>query len=158
PILPSRHRRRDRTSLRSMGAPMKAMVLAAGLGTRLGGLSDECPKPLLPVVDVPLIRYSLALLAGHGVTDVIVNTHHLAPLFVTELGRAVTYSHEPEILGTGGALRKAARFFDDGPFFLLNGKIIIDVDLDDLARHHAACGAIATLVVRADDDAKRWRA
>jgi len=94
--------------------PLRALVLAAGLGTRLGALSDERPKPMIPVCDVPLIRYAVALLAGHGVTEIAVNLHHKGALIETELGSgadlgvSITYSHEPVILGTGGAIVKLA--------------------------------------------------
>lgn len=134
------------------------MILCAGLGTRLGDLSAQRPKPLLPVCDVPLARWALALLRGHGVRDVIVNTHHLGDLLRRELGDDVSWSDEPEILGTGGAVRKAAAFFGDEPFFLINGKIVVDIDLDAALAHHRRLGALATLVVRRDPEAKRWGA
>jgi NDP-sugar pyrophosphorylase family protein len=138
---------------------MKGMILAAGLSTRLGALGSERPKPLFPVADVPLVRYALALLRGHGVSEVIVNTHHLGAQLERELGAAVAYSREaPHILGTGGGLRQAATFLRGGPFWLVNGKIVIDVDLAAVAAHHARTGALATLVVRADADAARWGA
>jgi NDP-sugar pyrophosphorylase family protein len=134
------------------------MILAAGLGSRLGGLSDLRPKPLLPVCDVPLIRYALALLRGHGIADVIVNLHHKGELIEAELGDDVSYSRETRILGTGGGILKAAPFFGGQPFVVANGKIVFDLDLDAVLAHHRATGAVATLVVRADPDAARWGA
>jgi NDP-sugar pyrophosphorylase family protein len=135
------------------------MILAAGLGTRLGDLSAQKPKPLLPVCDVPLVRWALALLRGHGIRDVIVNTHHLGELIEKELGSEVAYSREqPDILGTGGGVRAAAPFFAGEPFVLVNGKIVVDVDLDAVIAHHRKVGALATLVVRADPDAQKWGA
>jgi NDP-sugar pyrophosphorylase family protein len=135
------------------------MILAAGFGTRLGELGSERPKPLMPVADVPLVRWALALLRDHGVSDVIVNTHHLGEQIEAELGSEVLWSHErPDILGTGGGVRKVASFFGDAPFFLINGKIVAEVDLDAVLDHHRRVGALATLVVREDPRAAFWGA
>src|SRR5207244_3628628 len=82
----------------------RAMILAAGFGTRLGTLSDERPKPMLPVCDIPLIRYAVALLRGHGIDEIAVNLHHRGDLIRAELGADFYYSDEPTILGTGRGL------------------------------------------------------
>jgi NDP-sugar pyrophosphorylase family protein len=145
---------------------MRAIVLAAGLGTRLGTLSDELPKPLLPMCDVPLIRYDLALLAAHGFREVAINLHHLGETLVEELdGKcpplSITWSEEREILGTGGALRKMEDWLTDGgraPFLVMNGKLVIDVDLPSLIAHHEKTGAVATMVVREVPDPEKWGA
>ncbi len=136
----------------------RAMILAAGFGSRLGTLSDERPKPLLPVADVPLIRYALALLRGHGANEVVVNLHHRGDLIERELGDEVRYSREAKILGTGGGIRHALPLLGDEPFFVVNGKILFDVDLGAVLRAHRESGADATLVVRRDPDAQRWGA
>ncbi len=136
------------------------------MGTRLGELSDELPKPLLPVVDQPILRYGLALLAGHGIAEVTINLHHHSGLIVEELtvrpsGVAITWSHEPEILGTGGGIRRMADWLTQGdqmPCLVLNGKVIADVDLHALVARHRESGALATLVVREVADAARWGA
>ena len=73
----------------------RALILAAGLGTRLGALSDERPKPLLPVCDIPLIRYAVALLRGAGIDEIAVNLHHRGELIRAELGDGFHYSEEP---------------------------------------------------------------
>jgi len=141
---------------------MRAILLAAGLGTRLGTLSDQRPKPMLPVCDVPLVRYGLALLRAHGIFDVAVNLHHRGELLRDELGDEVIYSDEqPQILGTGGALVKLADWLTDGgrePFLVMNGKVVIDVDLRALIERHSSTGALATLVVREVPDAAKWGA
>ena len=141
---------------------LRAMVLAAGHGTRLGDLSGERPKPLLPVADVPLIKYVLALLAGHGIREIAINLHHLGEMIVAEVGDpAVRWSRETEILGTGGGVRRMADWLSDGgrePFLIINGKLIVDVDLGELERRHRASGAVATMVVRDDPEAARWGA
>jgi NDP-sugar pyrophosphorylase family protein len=142
----------------------RAMILAAGLGTRLGSLSDERPKPLLPVCDIPLIRYSMALLAGHGIEDIVVNLHHRGQQIADELkdgsrlGVKLTYSREDTLLGTGGGIRHALDLLGDEPFVVINGKIIIDLDVTGLLARHRESGAQATLVVRADPEAERWGA
>jgi mannose-1-phosphate guanylyltransferase len=134
------------------------MILAAGFGTRLGALSDERPKPLLPVADVPLVRWALALLRGAGIRDVVVNLHHRGELVERELGADVAYSREEKILGTGGGIRRALPFLGPDPFVVVNGKIVIDLDLGEVIAAHRASGARATLVVRPDPQARRWGA
>jgi mannose-1-phosphate guanylyltransferase len=142
----------------------RAMILAAGFGTRLGPLSEERPKPLLPVCDVPLIRYAVALLAGHGITDIVVNLHHRGQQIAddlkdgTRMGVKIVYSREEHILGTGGGIRKVLDLLGNEPFIVMNGKIIIDVDLGAVLARHRESGAQATLVVRPDADAARWGA
>lgn len=134
---------------------MKAMVLAAGLGLRMRPLTLLRAKPVLPVLNRPLLHWTLELLRRHGVTDVIVNLHHL-PRTVRRsvgdgrtLGLRVSYSFERRILGTSGGPRKVRRFFGDEPFLLVNGDVLFDFDLSDLVRRHAASGARATLALKA---------
>ena len=148
---------------------MRALVLAAGFGTRLGALSDERPKPLLPVCDVPVIRYVLALLEAHGFTEAMVNLHHRGDLLERELGEGtpnlrVHYSRETEILGTGGGIQRAGDWLTRGGrdrFLVVNGKLVIDADLDALLAADAAAaveGALATMLVREVPDPDRWGA
>jgi NDP-sugar pyrophosphorylase family protein len=148
-------------------APLRALVLAAGLGTRLGALSDERPKPMIPVCDVPLIRYAVALLAGHGTTEIAINLHHKGELIEAELGTGadlgvhITYSHEPIILGTGGAIVKLADWLTDGggrDFFVVNGKLVVDADLHALRARHERARATATMLVKEVPDAHKWGA
>ena len=133
---------------------MKAMVLAAGQGLRMRPLTRLRAKPALPVLNRPLILWTLDLLRRHGVTDVVVNLHHL-PATVRRAvgdGRAaglrVSYSYERQLLGTGGGPRKVRRFFGDEPFLLVNGDVLFDFDLSDLVRRHAASGARVTLALK----------
>src|SRR5262245_42821527 len=113
----------------------RAMILAAGFGTRLGALSDERPKPLLPVAAVPLIRYVVALLRGHGIHEIVINLHHRGDLIEADLGDGaalgvrIAYSREETILGTGGGIKRALPLLaPEGdtaePFFVVNGKIL----------------------------------
>lgn len=145
----------------------RAIILAAGLGTRLGALSDERPKPLLPVCDIPLIRYAIALLAGHGITELAINLHHQGDQIERELGDgaalgvAIHYSREEIILGTGGGLRRIGDWLTQNgreSFFVVNGKILIDVDLTAVRARHQATDAAATLVLKETPDAAKWGA
>lgn len=135
---------------------MKGFVLAAGLGERLRPITDTLPKPMMPVGNLPLIGYALRLLAHHGITDIVVNLHHHAKLLAESLGDGgrygvkITYSHEQEILGTGGALKFAHELLEDDTFVVLNSDTILDLDLDAILAAHRARGAIATMVLRGD--------
>jgi NDP-sugar pyrophosphorylase family protein len=141
---------------------MKAMILAAGLGTRLRPLTNTIPKPLLPVAGTPLIVWNLLLLKRHGIQDVIVNLHHLGPMIEQALGTGskwglrVQYSPEPVILGTGGGIKQAEPNFSGEPVLILNGDTLVEIDLDALWAFHRARNAAATLVLRSDPDAAKW--
>ncbi|MBM4300547.1 MAG: hypothetical protein FJ121_03305 [Deltaproteobacteria bacterium] len=130
---------------------MKAAVLAAGLGTRLKPLTDICPKPLLPVLNRPLLGVVLAQLEAAGCFQVAVNTHHLADR-VHDFLRGepwsfrLSVSHEPEILGTGGGLRQLGEVLREGPFLAINADILTDLDLAQVYRGHRT-GAVSTLVL-----------
>jgi len=135
-------------------APTHAMVLAAGLGTRMAPLSTLLPKPALPVLNRPLIAHTLTRLNDHGVTHAVVNAHHIPDRLKQAVetwapeGLEVTWSHEPKILGTAGGLRRAARHFPDAPIYMVNSDCLSDVDFTAAAEAHAASGRQATMVVR----------
>lgn len=141
---------------------MRAMILAAGLGVRLRPLTDRTPKPLLPITGRPLLVWNLLLLKRHGITDILINLHHLGDQIVqaigdgTRFGLRVAYSHEPELQGTGGGIRQAAPFLNDGPFLVLNGDTLSACDLTGLIAAHRAGKALATLALREDPEAARW--
>jgi len=147
----------------------RAMLLCAGLGTRLGAVGEALPKPLLPMCDLPLVRYGIALLVGHGIRDIVINLHYRPELFQaalgdgSKLGARIQYSHEPDILGTGGGLKQALPLLDpdgtDEPFISMNGKLVLDVDLAGLLKAHRAAGnLLGTMVVRRVPDAGDWGA
>lgn len=108
--------------------PRKAIVLSAGLGTRMRPLTDTMPKPLVPVAGRPLIDWSLQLLADAGIQEVIVNTHYLAEQLHAHLAQgtrpAIRISHEDTLLETGGGIRHALPMLGDEPFFALNSDTI----------------------------------
>jgi NDP-sugar pyrophosphorylase family protein len=143
---------------------MKAMVLAAGLGTRMRPLTSKLAKPVLPVLNRPLLHWTLEMLAAHGITDVMINLHHLPRTVRVAVGdgRAfglkVSYSFEREILGTGGGPRKVRRWAGDEPLLLLNGDVVFDFDLTALRRRHDRSGAPATLALIPNPDPRRYSA
>lgn len=149
----------------STSGPVRAMILAAGFGTRLGPITQRRPKPMLPVCGEPLVRWSVRWLVHHGVRDIVINLHHLGEQIEQELGDGqqlgarIHYSPEHgQILGTGGGLRQARPWLDggdDGPIVVVNGKILIDLDLPAVLRAHAERGGEATMVLRPDPEG-RW--
>ncbi len=138
--------------------PRKAMILAAGLGTRLRPLTESIPKPAVPICGIPPLRWNLSLLASAGVEEVVINTHWQSQAIeaavgdASSLGLEVHFSHEPKILGTGGGLRKAAGFFRDETFYVVNGKVLFDADLRGAASFHRERSSIATMVLRPQPD------
>jgi NDP-sugar pyrophosphorylase family protein len=140
---------------------MRAMVLAAGLGTRLRPLTDHRPKALVEVGGRTLLEIALARLASFGIREVIVNVHHFADMIVDYLkanknfGMRIDVSREDDILlDTGGGLKKAAHFFlqksqpPEEPFILHNVDVISTIDLHRMAQFHAENQALATLAVQ----------
>jgi NDP-sugar pyrophosphorylase family protein len=141
---------------------MKAMILAAGLGTRLRPLTNTIPKPLLPIAGTPLIVWNLLLLKRHGFHDVVINLHHLGPMIEQALGNGsryglrIFYSQEPVILGTGGGIKQAEPNFSGEPVLVLNGDTLVELDLEALWTFHQQRQAAATLVLRDDPNAAQW--
>jgi NDP-sugar pyrophosphorylase family protein len=139
---------------------MKAMILAAGLGTRLRPLTDDRPKALVEVAGRTLLEVTLSRLRSFGVADVIVNVHHFADKVVDYLkanrdfGMRVEISREDVLLDTGGALKQAAWFFldqpgaTDEPFILHNVDVLTTIDLQRLVDSHVKGHALATLAVQ----------
>jgi len=136
---------------------MKALVLAAGFGTRLAPHTDRLPKALFPVNGTPLLGRTIAALKVAGCTAIAVNTHHLAErirayLAENDFGLPVHLSHEPEILGTGGAIRRLADFWDSAPFLVVNADILTDIDLAEVYRTHRDQRAQVTLVMHDQEE------
>lgn len=139
---------------------MKAMVLAAGLGTRLRPLTDDRPKALVEIEGRTLLEITLARLRLFGVSEVIVNVHHFADMMVEylaakqNLGMRIEVSHEDVLLDTGGGLKKAAWFFledalaHDEPFLLHNVDVLSTIDLGRMVQFHSDNHALATLAVQ----------
>jgi NDP-sugar pyrophosphorylase family protein len=136
---------------------MKAMILAAGLGTRLRPLTDDRPKALVTVAGRTLLEIALSRLRSFGVSEVIVNAHHQAQMIVDYLkangnfGIKIEVSREEELLDTGGGLKKAAPFFSDSlqePFILHNVDVLSTIDLGRMVSFHTKQRALATLAVQ----------
>ncbi len=134
--------------------PLKAMVLAAGKGTRLFPLTGEMPKPMAPVVDTPIIQHIFELLARHGVSEAHVNIHYLADALLAAYGEeprldgmTVRLAREDELLGTAGGVKRLAGRFDE-TFVVVSGDALTDVNLTELLAFHKEKGALATLALR----------
>ena len=145
---------------------MKAMILAAGLGTRLRPLTDDRPKALVKVGGRTLLQIALARLRSFGIRDVIINVHHFADMVVDYLrandnfGLHIDVSREEVLLDTGGGLKKAAYFFlqdaasSEEPFLLHNVDVISTIDLRRMTQFHAENRALATLAVQERETAR----
>jgi NDP-sugar pyrophosphorylase family protein len=143
---------------------MKAMIFAAGLGTRLLPLTSDRPKALVELNGITLLEMVISRLRDAGVTEIIINVHYLAGMIVDFIrsrrfpGVDLYISDESELLlDTGGGLKKAAWFFDDGrPFFVHNVDVLTSLDLKKMYASHAASGALASLAVMDRDTARHF--
>jgi NDP-sugar pyrophosphorylase family protein len=133
---------------------MKAFILAAGFGTRLWPLTEDRTKAAIPVLNRPLINYSVEYLASHGFRDIIVNLHHQPESIRRALGDGsrfgvnLSYSFEEEILGTSGALDPLRDSLSGDDFVVMNGKIVTNIDLGAAVAAHKEHVALATLVLK----------
>lgn len=141
---------------------MKAMLLAAGLGTRMRPLTLLRAKPALPVLNRPLLHWTLDALAAAGVREVAINTHHL-PATVRKTvgsgrrwGMRITWSHERRILGTSGGPRRLREFFGDEPCLLVNGDVFFRFDLRPLVARRQRTGAPVVLGLIPNPDPQRY--
>jgi len=135
---------------------MKAMVLAAGLGTRLRPLTYEITKPMVPVLDRPVMEHILDLLRRHGFDEVIANLHYFPDSIKEYFGDRISYRVEEELLGTAGGVRACRDFFGAEPFLVISGDALTDIDLGALAARHASAGGIATLAVKKVPDTREY--
>ncbi|MBA4116601.1 MAG: NDP-sugar synthase [Rubrobacter sp.] len=136
---------------------MKAMVLAAGKGTRLFPLTGEVPKPMAPVVDTPIIEHIFSLLARHGVSEAHVNIHYLADALLEAYGKEsrvdgmeIRFVEEVNLTGTAGGVKRLAEAAAGGfgeTFVIVSGDALTDVDIGDLVAFHKEKGALATIAL-----------
>ena len=134
---------------------MKAMIFAAGLGKRLGKITENIPKALVDINGKTVLQMAVEKCSAHGFNDIIINVHHFADMVEDEvkrlnkMGFKISVSDEREmLLETGGGLYKARGFFDKSPFLIYNVDIISDLDLSVLYRFHLEKKGLATLAVR----------
>jgi NDP-sugar pyrophosphorylase family protein len=141
---------------------VKAMVLAAGQGTRLRPITDDTPKALVPVAGRPMIEYVLLLLRHYAIKDIVINLHHFGEQIENRLGDGsgldlkINYSTETVLLDTGGGLLKAKPFLQDGAFIVINTDALIDLNLAALIDFHGKNHAAVTLVLRPDIHADEY--
>jgi mannose-1-phosphate guanylyltransferase len=135
---------------------MKAMVLAAGLGTRLRPLTYEITKPMVPVLDRPVMEHILDLIDRHDFDGVIANLHYFPETIREHFGERISYRFEQELLGTAGGVRACAEFFGDEPFLVISGDALTDIDLGAFAARHRDSGGIATLAVKQVADTREY--
>lgn len=145
---------------------MKAMILAAGVGSRLSPLTLFLPKPMAPIANKPVMEHLIDLLARHGVKDIAANLYYLPDQIERYFGDGqrwgvrITYSLERQLLGTAGAVRRMANFLapDEaaGPFWVLMGDALTDLDLTAMFRYHQERRALATIALHEVDDPSRF--
>ncbi len=132
------------------------MVLAAGLGTRLRPLTYEINKPMVPVLDRPVMAHIVDLLDRHGFDETIANLHYFPDSIRDYFGERLTYRTEPELLGTAGGVRGCAEFFGDEAFLVISGDALTDIDLGAFAARHREAGGVATLAVKKVTDTREY--
>ena len=119
---------------------MKAMVLAAGLGTRLKPITFEIPKPMVPVLDRPVMAHTVRLLERQGFDQLIANLHYYPDTIRDYFGDRLQYRFEEELLGTAGGVRNVSDFFGDDPVLIVSGDALTDIDLRALLERHRSAG------------------
>jgi mannose-1-phosphate guanylyltransferase len=137
---------------------MRVMIMAAGIGTRLRPLTELVPKPMVPIVNRPALYHILRLLRRHGLKEVVINLHHLPDAITSyfgdgsQLDMSISYSFEPQLLGTAGGVKQNSDFLAGGTFLVMSGDSLTDVDLTGLIASHWRNGSVATLAVKEVED------
>jgi NDP-sugar pyrophosphorylase family protein len=141
---------------------MKAMVLAAGVGSRLDPLTSQIPKPMVPIANKPVMEHILALLKGHQITDIAANLHHLPDKLTDYFGDGgnfgvkLNYLYEKELSGDAGGVRGCRSFLEDGTFIIIMGDSLTDCDLTAIVAKHKSKKALATIVLKKVDDVSQF--
>src|SRR5579872_3025876 len=136
---------------------VRAMVMAAGAGTRLRPLTLTVPKPMVPVANRPVLEYTLENLRRHGITDVVLNLHSHPEAIRKHFkdgaawGVRLAYSYEPKLLGTAGGVKKVASFLKGGTFLVMSGDGLTDANLTDLLAFHRDRHSAATMGLKPVD-------
>lgn len=132
------------------------MVLAAGLGTRLKPITFEIPKPMVPVLDRPVMAHIVQLLERQGFDELIANLHYYPESIRGYFGDRLTYRYEEELLGTAGGVRNVRDFFGHDLVVVVSGDALTDLDLNALVDRHRSAGGIATLTVKRVRDTREY--
>ena len=136
---------------------MQAVIMAGGYGTRLKPLTNELPKPMVPIIDKPIINYIINTLKKYGITDIIVTLGYKPERIIdylgdgSDLGVKVRYSVENIPLGTAGGVKKIADMID-GTFVVISGDALTNIELDSMMSHHMSHGKLMTMAVKEMDD------
>lgn len=140
---------------------MKAMILAAGVGSRLQPLTNNLAKSMMPIINKPVMEHTLNLLSNQGVTEVVINIHHLAEQIKdyfgdgSNFGINIKYSFEEELMGTAGGIKKVADFFDD-TFIIISGDALTDIKIKDVYDYHKQKKALATICLKKVADVEKY--
>ncbi|CAN5174047.1 sugar phosphate nucleotidyltransferase [soil metagenome] len=141
---------------------MKAMVLAAGVGSRLDPLTSCLPKPLVPVANIPVMEHLINLLKAHGFTDVIANLHYMPECLINYFGNGekfgtnIQFRVEEKLSGDAGGVRYCRDFLEDGTFIVLMGDLLTDADLSHIVAEHKRKKAIASIGLKRVEDVSRF--
>jgi NDP-sugar pyrophosphorylase family protein len=141
---------------------MRAMILAAGVGSRLDPLTRNCPKPLVPIVNRPVMEYLILLLKQHGFNDIMVNVHYLGDQIAQYFGDGsrwdvrIHWSHEDELWGDAGSVKRVQAFFQNDTFLVIGGDDLTDMDLTAVVQTHTRKKATATLALSIVDDPSEY--
>jgi NDP-sugar pyrophosphorylase family protein len=136
----------------------RAFVLGAGLGTRLKGLTERRPKPLIPIYGKPLITFAFDRLIAAGITDIVINTHHCHEAYQSAFpegayaGARLIFEHEPVLLETAGGIKNVERHLGGEPFLVHNGDVLTNLPLGKAIGHHRASGNEVTMVLRSSGE------
>lgn len=145
-----------------MTSKNKAMVLAAGLGTRLRPLTDLISKPMAPIVNKPVMEHIIELLRENDFTEIVCNLHWYPEAIKdyfgdgSKWGVKITYSYESELLGTAGGVKKVEAFFENKAFLILSGDALTDINLKELFAFHKEKGGICTLALTEVEDPSQY--
>ena len=130
---------------------MKAMILAAGLGTRLGFV--DIPKPMYEIEGKPVLEHNILLLKKHGIKNICINLHYLPEVIKDYFQNGkkwdveIKYSFEKDLLGTSGAVKNVKSFWNDGPFFVVYGDNFTNINFTEMFNFHKSCKALATIAL-----------
>ncbi|MEA2492339.1 MAG: mannose-phosphate guanylyltransferase [Thermoleophilaceae bacterium] len=132
------------------------MVLAAGLGTRLKPITFDIPKPMVPLLDRPVMAHIVQLCERQGFDELIANLHYHPDAIRSYFGDRLTWEFEEELLGTAGGVRNVRDFFGEDPVLVISGDALSDIDLNKLVERHESAGGIGTLTVKKVDDTREY--